>query len=52
MFWKAGNGFDKTVQMALKILSNYLKAYFIIGQFLKHFDLWGLKRLNHAVCPV
>lgn len=31
MFWKARNGFDKTVQMALKILSNYLKAYFIIG---------------------
>lgn len=31
MFQKAGNEFDKTVQMALKILSNYLKAYFIIG---------------------
>lgn len=31
MFWKAGDGCDKTVQMALKILSNYLKAYFIIG---------------------
>lgn len=31
MFWKTENGCDKTVQMALEILSNYLKAYFIIG---------------------